>query len=217
MRAVWSLLCLLLFLTAAGAPAAQSLSGTWSGMLAFPGQPLLFVITFTNGASGLTATAASPYQGDGAIAVDSISQNGEKLSFAIAKLDVAYSGTIEGPKIDGTFTQHGTTLPLVLTPSSVGTKNLSGTWLGTLTTADGKLLLALNVQPAANGALTATLDSPYQKAFAIPVTSIVASNGVLTFAMSALDASFTGAIGGTAISGTFTQRGQKLPLTFARP
>lgn len=204
-------------LATAGARADQNLAGTWSGMLNFSGQPLLFVIAVSRTDKGLSATASSPYQGADAIPVDSIAANGGKLTFAISKLDVTYSGTIGDNAITGTFTQHGQALPLTLQPSSLGTSTLAGTWLGTLSTGGGNLLLALHVQSKSGNTLSAAMDSPYQKGFGIPVSSIAASGGTLTFAMSSINASYTGKIGPDAISGTFTQNGKTFALTFARP
>ncbi|HVA32568.1 MAG TPA: hypothetical protein VNG31_00380 [Candidatus Baltobacteraceae bacterium] len=204
-------------LVTAGAGAAQNLTGTWSGMLDFSGQPLLFVIAISHTDKGLSATASSPYQGGDAIPVDSIASSGAKLTFAIPKLDVTYTGTIGGDSISGTFTQRGQVVPLKLVPSSLGTSTLDGTWLGTLSTGGDDLLLALHVQSASGNKLSATMDSPYQKGFGIPVSSIANSNGTLTFAMASINASYTGTIGPQTIAGTFTQNGKTFPLTFARP
>jgi hypothetical protein len=202
---------------AAPSQATPALTGTWSGMLAFPGEPLLFVIAFSGDDKSFSATASSPYQGAGPTPVDSLLLSGGKLTFAIPKLGVTYTGTIGENTISGTFTQRGSSLPMKLTPSSIGTKDLAGTWLGTLTLSGGKLLLALHVQDAANGALSATLDSPYQHGFDIPVSSIDSKDGTLTFSLANLNASYTGKIGEAGIAGTFSQNGMTLPLTLMRP
>jgi hypothetical protein len=193
------------------------LTGTWSGMLAFPKASLLFVMTFGNDGGKLSATAASPYQGGTSIPVDSLSLENGKLSFTIPKLGVSYEGTVSTNAVSGTFTQNGTKVPLVLTPSAIGTKDLAGTWLGTITAPNGSILLGLHVTDGPDGALSATLDSPYQNGFGIPVTSIASKNGTLAFALSNLGASFSGKIGDQTISGTFMQNGQTFPLTLARP
>ncbi len=207
----------LLVIGAARVAAATPLDGVWSGMLDFgSGHPLLFVITISHNGGTLSATAASPYQGGGAIAVDTIAVNGNNVTFSIKKLDVSYSGTIAADAIDGSFTQFGKTAPLVLAPSSLGTATLAGTWLGTLSTAGGNLLLALHIRNA-GGTISATLDSPYQQGFGIPVSTIAASDGTLTFAMPNLGASFTGKIEPHDVDGTFSQRGETFPLKFVRP
>lgn len=204
-------------LTVTRVAAAPSVAGTWSGMIEFEqGHPLLFVITISQNGAGLSATATSPYQGAGTIPVDAIAVNGNTLTFSIKNVEATYTGSIGVDSVNGSFTQYGKTTPLILTPSSVGTSTMTGTWIGVLTVGSNKLLLALHVQ-GTPAALTATLDSPYQQGFGIPVTSIAASNKTLTFSIANIGASFTGKIGASDIDGTFTQNGQSFPLKFARP
>lgn len=206
--------CLFLFVFNAR---ADDLSGTWAGSLTFPSSALLFVITISNGENGLSATASSPYQSDRRIAVDAISESDGMLHFSISRLDVDFNGKIASNSITGTFTQRGIAVPLVLTPSSIGTRSLAGPWLATLEAPGGsRLLLGLNVRGSSDH-LSATLDSPYQNGFEIPVTAISSTNGELTFAISSIGTAFNGKIGSDSIAGTFTQSGQVFPLTFARP
>lgn len=198
--------------------AAAPLDGTWSGMLDFGnGAPLLFVVTISSGSGGkLSATGASPYQGGGVIPVDAISSDNGALTFSIKKLGVSYTGTIGSDAIAGNFTQLGKTVPLVLTPSSLGTSTLVGTWLGTLAVPGGSLLLALHVRNDGSN-MSATFDSPYQRGFGIPVSSVGSSDGTFTFALKNINASYIGKIEPSAIEGTFTQNGQSFPLKLARP
>ncbi len=199
-----------------GASAAPGLTGTWSGMLDFGGAPLLFVITIADAGNGLTATATSPYQGGGAIPVDSIAESNGSLKFSIEHLGATFAGTVAANAISGTFTQRGTSVPLVLAPSSIGTSDLAGTWLGSLAAPGGSLLLVLHVRDEAGGALTATFDSPFQHAFGMPI-EMSRTNATLSFALAKAGASYEGTIGPDAIAGTFSQSGMTFPLTFARP
>ena len=124
--------------------AGPSIDGTWSGILEYKsGTALLFVVRFETRGNALTAIAASPYQGTGAIAVDSATQSGANLRFTIAKLGVSFTGTIGDGAIRGTFSQHGSDTPLVLVPNSRGTSDPAGTWLGTLHAGPTPLLLGL--------------------------------------------------------------------------
>ncbi len=52
---------------------------------------------------------------------------------------------------------------------------------------------------------------------AVPLTAISVANGTLTFGNITYGYTFTGKIGTSTIDGTFTQSGQNLPLSFARP
>lgn len=198
------------------ATATQGLTGTWSGMLDFKGGPLLFVITITGTTNNLSATAASPYQGSGNIAIDSIALANDTLTFAIPKLDVSFTGKVLRDAISGTFSQHGTSVPLILTPSAIGTRDLAGTWIGILNASGEKLLLALHVHDGAAGSLSGALDIPSQQAFAMPV-AINRAHDALTFTISSLNVSYEGRITADAIVGTFAQNGLRLPLTLTRP
>jgi hypothetical protein len=201
----------------ARADTTPNLDQTWSGVLNYPTGALVFVIAIATNHGKLTASAASPYQGSSAITVDSVSSGGGTLRFAIKNLDVTYSGSIGSNAISGTFTQHGSSVPLVLVPNSIGTSDLAGAWLGTLATPNGSLLLGLRIVHGANGQLNAIVDSPYQSSYGLVVTNLTTTNQTLRFDIPSVNASFAGAIGLNAIGGAFTQNGATLPLTFTRP
>ncbi len=220
-RAIVSLACaatmLALSLSSAAAAPQQQLAGSWSGMLNFPGAPLLFVLTIEQNGNGLSATAQSPYQGGGSLPIDAIRFANGTLHFASNRFGYTFDGTVAPGAISGTFVQHGSRLPLILLPSALGTSDLQGTWLGALSVGGTNLLLALHLARNANGSLAATFDSPYQHAFGLPVATVSVANGVLRFAMPNLGASYRGTLGTASITGTFTQHGIALPLTLARP
>jgi len=66
--------------------------------------------------NSLWATADSPGQGAGGSLADLIALSGSTLSFTIQYLDVKFSGDVDSNgTIVGTFVQHGTSVPLVLT------------------------------------------------------------------------------------------------------
>lgn len=94
--------------------------------------------------------------------------------------------------------------------------DITGTWSGTLAVPGEALPLVLHITRASDGTLGATLDSPSQGASGIPVTSITATGGVVEFTIAKIGASYRGTIGATSITGTFSQGGLSLPLTFIR-
>ena len=210
--AVASLLLALLTLGAAPAP----IDGTWSGVLNFPKQPLLLVLKIDGSGDALSAAASSPYQGGGTIPVDTISEDNEKLTFTIAKLHVSFTGTIAQDRIDGTFTQNGTSVPLAFLPDALGTRDLRGAWLGTLDLGSANLLLALRIAHDTNG-WSVLLDSPSQGAFGIAVPTVRVTASELSFDIPAIGASYHGRFTADTIDGTFTQGDASLPLTFTRP
>ncbi len=104
---------LAIFLPALG---NADIAGDWAGVLTSPKATLHFVLHVKGPDSALTATADSPDQGTGGNQVDSITLSGSSLTFAIQFLDVQYSGDVNANgSIVGTFVQHGTGVPLILT------------------------------------------------------------------------------------------------------
>lgn len=202
---------------AGAAPPAPDIAGTWSGMLDFPNAQLLFVITIANVDGTLSATAQSPYQGEGILPLDRVAQSGTTFTFSDTRHAYSFTGTITTGAITGTFTQGGASVPLTLVPSSLGTSDLAGTWLGTLHAGSANLLLGLRIAHGPNGALTAVLDSPAQHAVGMAITTIAAAGGTLTFSIANIGATYAGRIGSDSIAGTFTQGGMHFPLTFVRP
>jgi hypothetical protein len=95
--------------------------------------------------------------------------------------------------------------------------NVEGNWLGALDVGGFKLRLLLKISKAADGALTAKVDSLDQGAKDLPVNTITFQDGTLKFEMKALNASYVGTLSkdGTQLSGQFTQGGS-LPLEFKR-
>ena len=96
-------------------------------------------------------------------------------------------------------------------------QDIAGDWQGTLDTGMGQLRLVLHISKAANGALTATLDSIDQNANGIPVKSATLKNSKLNLDVEAVHGTYDGAVSpdGKTIAGTWNQ-GKALPLEFKR-
>ncbi len=105
--------------------------------------------------------------------------------------------------------------------------DLAGTWCGSLAVGVVSLRTVINLR-LDSGGLTATMDSPDQGAFGLPVENVsLASGNKLTVIMPAIGAVYEGDIKTTdRISGAWTQAGQKLslelerlpgPIDYARP
>jgi pimeloyl-ACP methyl ester carboxylesterase len=94
---------------------------------------------------------------------------------------------------------------------------VAGDWLGALDVGAAKLRLGLHVEKTGDGALTATLDSIDQGA-KIPVDTAVFESGTLRLSLKAIGGSYEGTLNaeGSALEGTWSQGGRKLPLTFHR-
>ncbi len=94
-----------------------------------------------------------------------------------------------------------------------------GTWQGTLPNGmGGQIRVVLKVRQAAEGGLTATMDSPDQNASDIPVAKITADNGKVTLDVAAVGGSYEGTLdpAKNEIAGTWKQSGQAIPLVFKK-
>ncbi len=88
----------------------------------------------------------------------------------------------------------------------------SGSWQGELQMAPGvSLALVLNISEK-DGAYSATLDSPDQGAYGIPVEIIAASDTEIEVRVPAIGMRYKGSLADGNVTGTFTQGNVNLPL-----
>ena len=98
-------------------PAKPSdIDGAWMGTLDLGTAKLRVVFHIVNTEDGLTATLDSPDQGAKGIPTTSVTREGASLKIEVKSLGGAYEGKIAADlsTIDGTFTQMGSTHPLLL-------------------------------------------------------------------------------------------------------
>lgn len=102
-------------LTLTRAVPPSDIDGAWEGTLD-AGQKLRIVLHFTTTKDGLAASLDSPDQGAAGLPVSTVQRNGWALTLDMPNLGAKYQGTIarDLSAIDGTFTQGGAALPLVL-------------------------------------------------------------------------------------------------------
>ena len=212
------------------AEAKDALRGSWVGELNVvqANVTLAIVFRFEDNASGeFVGFLDSPDQGANNIAVTNIELNDGELSFAIPQIAGEYRGTLAGEMLDGTFTQVGQALPLVmrrgeyvargqsLAPEAV--ERLEGSWTGRVANAaGGSLPIVLRFEASADGGVVAMLDSPEQGASNIPVTEVAVDGDSFSFVVPAVQASFTGTLSADEISGTWGQGNMTQALTLAR-
>jgi peroxiredoxin len=203
--------------------AQTTLRGTWEGVMKLPSRPLHIVLKVSSRNDLLVATIGSPNQGAHSMAVDSITLNGQRLQFTLAKLDVRFKGTVSDGTITGTFVQHGMTLPLTLHAERRGAAtnsgnsalgSVAGTWDGVLNPPAPKLHLLLYVR-GRNGQLAATADSPDQGIYGMYVSSIGLDGRTVRFSLAALG-DYRGIIANGKISGGLLQQDRTLPLILIR-
>jgi fermentation-respiration switch protein FrsA (DUF1100 family) len=98
-------------------PAKPSdIDGAWMGVLDTGAIKLHVVFHITNTANGLTATLDSPDQGMSGLPTTSVTRNGSSLKIEVKKIMGTFEGKIavDLGSIDGTWSQGGGSLPLVL-------------------------------------------------------------------------------------------------------
>lgn len=106
-------------------------------------------------------------------------------------------------------------LMLLVAASLAQAQDVAGDWQGTLDTGMGQLRLVLHITKAADGSLTATLDSVDQNANGIPVKSATIKGSKLSLDVEAVHGTYDGTVSpdGKTIAGTWNQ-GKALPLEF---
>lgn len=93
---------------------AQDITGTWNGLLKFPGGQLPLALNITKAESGYTATLDSPEQGAMGIPVATIVFENNNLVFGIPAGNIEYEGKLENNIFKGVFRQNGYDIPLEL-------------------------------------------------------------------------------------------------------
>lgn len=98
------------------------------------------------------------------------------------------------------------------------TNDVIGNWHGTLDTGVAKLRLVFKISGAANGELSAKLDSPDQGARDIPVDTVSLSNKTLRMELKSVKGLYVGTLdaGGTKATGLWSQGGGVLALSLEK-
>ena len=218
----------------AGAAARQSsasAAGHWEGTIQAPGQALAIVVDLALQQSGTWMGAITiPGQGVKGFALSPLTVEGNAVTFGMKGIpgDPLFKGTLskDPPSISGEFSQGGATMPFSLAwkgeptieappKSSAITKDLEGTWEGTLNVQGNALRLMLDLANEATSAI-GTLTTLDQGGAKIPIAQISQTGAHVTLLVSAIGASYEGSITNGQIDGTWAQSGQTFPLVFKR-
>lgn len=98
---------------------------------------------------------------------------------------------------------------------AVRAQGITGDWGGTLKIGPQSLKIVLHITAADSG-YAATLDSPDQGAFGLPVDSVLYNAPQLVMKQLGLKATISGTVAGDSLRGIFVQGGIPLPLTLVR-
>jgi len=109
--------------TAHKAASPSDIDGAWSGAIVTPNGTLHIVFHITNTEDGLTATMDSVDQGAKGIPVTGVTRDGSSLKMEMKNIGGGFEGKIakDMKSIDGTWTQGGGSLPLLLKRAKEGT------------------------------------------------------------------------------------------------
>jgi hypothetical protein len=227
-----ALLCLVWLLLASAAHARQAAtppSGQWIGTLPV-GPGLQMEINLARKGAEWYGTISIPQQGTKGLPLGEVTVKGQAVTFAIkgAPGDPRFSGALSDDKktISGTFTQSGGSIPLSLErkgdakfevpqKSTRVTKDVEGTWEGTLDANGTMLRLRLNLTNGSPGA-TGVLVSLDQNNVEIPISTITQEKTRVTLILSTIAGAFDGELKGGEIAGTWTQGPLSRPLVFKR-
>ena len=214
--------------TSAQTPSA---SGHWTGVLDTPAQPLDVEVDLKpDTPPGWVGTISIPAQNLKAFPLSSIEVQGTSVSFVMANVPgtPTFKGTLaaDGATLSGDFSQGGGSIPFRMTrkgdavftapaKSTVITKELEGTWNGSLDVGGKTLRLTLKL---ANGpdAATGTMVSVDQGGVEIPITTITQAGSNLTLELPMIAGSFSGDLKDGKLVGTWKQGPGSLPLEFTR-
>ncbi len=207
---------------------APDVEGSWRGILKTPGGSLTIQFNFRRYDDGaLQGTMDSPDQGARGIPLGDVTVEGDTLHAAVPVAAGEFRGSVDSGKgtIGGFWSQAGQTLPLRLerldseevesaSPVLNLSEDVSGSWVGVLTTGGGDLRLVFHLIDAARGGLTGTMDSPDQGARGIPLGAVSGEGRKLRIEVPTIGGFYEGEIeeGARRIRGRWSQGGGSLPL-----
>lgn len=114
-----------------------------------------------------------------------------------------------------TILKFSIALTMLFLVGTVNAQKLDGAYSGTLEVQGMQMELIFNISPTDDGH-KATLDVPMQGASGIELDSVVLQDENVTITSAKMGLTYTGAVSGETIEGTFEQMGQKYPLTLKK-
>src|SRR4029450_9683742 len=205
-------------------------SGHWVGTLEAGASLPVEVDLARQGADAWRGTFSVPAQGQKGIPLSDIVVKNTSVEFAIrgGMGDPRFKGELsaDGKTMTGTFSQAGGSLPLTLAwkgePQFEGpvknaavSKELLGTWEGTLDVKGTMLRLELTLTNGPDGA-SGKLVSVDQNKFEIPVSRITEEGSHVKLVITMVSGGFEGDVKDGELAGTWTQGPLSLPLVFKR-
>jgi hypothetical protein len=208
-------------------------AGHWEGTVQIPNMELKIEIDLAKNSKGeFAGTFGSPPQNLKGLPLSTVAIDGRSVRLVLkAGSEVStFAGVLsaDGKSIAGDASQGGQSAPFNLTrtgdakiaaaPKSPPiTKELEGTWNGTLDVGEKKMRLVIAMANHPDGTATGTIISLDGSGMEIPI-AMTQKAANLTIDVPAVGASYVGVLNaaGTELAGTWTQGKIVLPLTFQR-
>jgi hypothetical protein len=229
-----SLVVLGLMLAVPGRAAAQTpgAAGHWTGTIEIPDRPMQVEVDLKPGAPpAWVGTISIPAQNLRFLPLTGIDVQGKAVTFVIpsAPGTPTFKGTLsdDGTTMSGDFAQGGAAFPFKLTragdavsapppaKSTPITKDLEGTWSGTLQAGGQSLRLTLKLASGADGA-TGSIVSVDQGNAEVPIASVVQTGTHLELELPQISGKYSADLKNGTLVGVWTQGPGTMPLEFTR-
>jgi hypothetical protein len=206
----------------------NKLLGQWAGRMKMSQDPnadmATVILRFEKTKNGkLAAFLDSPEQGSYGRPLTDVTLKGDQLSIKLPGTNNAYTGTLSGNSITGTFAISGMKLDLTVTkgakfPPQVAQidlpadvmKKLLGRWNGTMSV----LSVTFRFETNAAGKNAIFIDIPQQNVKSMPVLKASLVDGSLLLKI--VGAEYTGKLEGNKINGALKSQGQNVPLSLTK-
>lgn len=204
--------------------AAVDPSGHWEGAVDAPSMTIAFQVDIAKTSDGLDGAITIPSQHLTGLPLTKIAVAADSVTFG-ARADQLLTGAIDGTSMTGTYSVGPMSLPFTLTrtgdarlsppPRSAAlSKQLEGTWHGTLDGTDRRLDLVLTMTNRPDGTAIATIVNVSEGGLRIPVV-VVHHASAVTVESRAVPGTFTGELTASGeLKGTFQIGDASAPLTF---
>lgn len=214
--------------SAARAQAPIEASGHWEGAIQVEGRELLFEVDLTGSRGQLTGTMGIPAQSLRGLPLLKVAVDGQSVSF-YARRDQTFDGTIsaDGKSISGSYVIQNFSIPFSLTRTGDArihppvrsqpiSKDLEGTWNGTLSASGASFRVVLTMTNQADGSAVGRVVNLDEGGLVLPVA--ITQNGSSVKVEASGIGSFSGVLNAVdaAIVGTWTEGPNAVPLTFRR-
>ena len=229
-HAVVAIALLLVSVSFARAQAPVDPSGHWEGSVLIPGMDSIFELDLAKLRNGeFVGTINVPAESIKGLPLRTVVVDGRSISFN-ARRDQPFEGTIsaDSKSMSGNYTLSGYVLPFTLTrtgdaetlePARSGpiSKELQGTWNGTLDANGMSMHFVLTMANQADGTATARVISLDEGELEVPLV-VTQKGSSVVLRDDVIPSSFAGTLNadGTELAGTFKQGSAALPMTFRR-